>query len=96
MVAVEFAQAPLQPLLAGALFYTALFVVLILSLASGHLAVAAAIGLGCGVLEVGLQLSSRLRRRDRTDRLVVRLIGDGLSDAGLQEVLDCWSKRHRR
>ncbi len=83
-------------LLAGALFFTAVFVVMMLALMSGHLVVAATIGLVCAVVEVGLRWVNRVRRGDRIDRLVARLVGDGLSDAGLQQVLDCWSKRHRR
>ena len=83
-------------LLAGFVGYSTLFVATVLALVCGLPAVSVAIGLVAAAGEFGVRRIRRVRLRDRTDRFVVRLIGDQLSDAGLQQVLDCWSKRYRR
>jgi hypothetical protein len=65
-----------------------------LSIISGS--VAAVLAIAVTVVLIELRIWIRRRRRDRTDRVVARLIGGQLSDSGLEQVLDCWSKRYRR
>jgi len=78
------------------LVYSALSVATVLALVCGLPAVSVTIGLGAAAGEFGVRRIRRMRRRDRTDRVVARLIGDQLSDVGLQQVVDCWSRRYRR
>jgi len=76
--------------------YSALSVATVLALVCGLPAFSVAIGLAAAAGEFGVRGIRRMRRRDRTDRFVARLIGDQLSDVGLQQVVHCWSKRYRR
>lgn len=78
---------------AGLLVYSALSVVTIVAFASGHPAVSAAIAIAVAVVEVSIKV--RRQRRERTERLVASLIGNQLSDVGLQQVLSCWSRRRQ-
>lgn len=65
-----------------------------MSIIAGSVAGVSATAVAVVVIE--LRVRVRRRRRDRTDRLVARLVGDQLSDDGLQQVLASWSKRYRR
>lgn len=80
--------------LVGLLVYSALTAVTILAFAVGYPAVSAAIAVAAAVAEGVIRVQRR--RRERAERLVASLIGDQLSDARLQQVIVCWSKRYRR
>ena len=79
---------------AGLLVWFVAAVAMWVSIIAGSVAAVSAIAVTVVLIEVRVRV--RRRRRVRADRLVAGLIGDQLSDDGLQQVLACWSKRYRR